>query len=151
MKDRFFELSQREQVLIAIMAVLLAVVIAFLGIIRPLTDMRTDNLNRLKAEQNTLHLVQQVTGGQTKTAKSTPEQLGQTITRSARASGFQLATFGEEDSNRYLIKLNDIAAADVLVWLHNLERDNKIIVAESQFRKDARNGTVNATIYFIQG
>ena len=118
MKDRFFELSQREQVLIAIMGLLLAVVIAFLGIIRPLTDMRTDNFNRLKTEQNTLYLVKQVTGGQTKLAKSTPAQLGQTITRSARASGFQLATFGEEDSNRYLIKLNDITAADVLVWLH---------------------------------
>ncbi len=142
--------SRREQILLLIAGGLALFLVLLLVVINPILNMRSNNLADLASAQETYRLVERAAKNGGSTDQLNPDQVGVIVRRSAQQAGFQLSTFGVSDNNRYLVKLNDVSTKDLFAWVYGLERDQKIVVAEGDIRKDARSGAINATLFFVK-
>ena len=132
MTRRFAQLHQawdgrtrREQQLLAVMALLAAAVVVWLGIVRPLTDWRDGAAwDRARAEahlvevRSALARLAPEAGGEARTVDA--RGLEPLLLQTAGAAGLQLTT-GMESSGRLGFRAANAPAAAVFTWLGALD------------------------------
>lgn len=116
--------TRREQRMLMVMALLVAAVVVWLGIIRPLTDWRNEAAGeRARAEANltevrtTLARLTPATEGK---ARTDAQGLEPVLLQTAEAAGLQLTT-GMDPSGRIGFRAANAPAAIVFGWLAALE------------------------------
>ena len=117
--------TRREQWMLAVMALLVAAVVAWLGIVRPLTDWRNEAAGeRARAEtdltevRTTLARLTPATEGKARTIDA--QGLEPVLLQTAEAAGLELTT-GMDPSGRIGFRAANAPAAAVFGWLGALD------------------------------
>ena len=123
--------TRREQWLIAILAVLLVMVIVWLGLLRPLAMARAEAAGRHDRAQAALLRVQAMTAPiadaerRSRAARGTP--LAEAIGRSAEAAGLTLASL-ESNAGAATLRIAAVRPVALIGWLARLEQADGLII-----------------------
>jgi general secretion pathway protein M len=123
-------LSQREQLLVAIMLVLLLGVGLWLGIVRPLAALRDDLTTRQTMADATLTDVTSM-GRQIRTARATagPQlPLLERVRTSADAAGLTLEQLEKAGDGSVTLRIAAVRSPALLGWLADLETRQGVVV-----------------------
>lgn len=145
LRDWWRGLTVRERRLIAVMIALIAVVVLWLGIIRPVGDglararadhaIAVDRAGRIAAAADALK-------GVSATAPVLEGALDQVVGQSAVEAGFTLDTANQEGAGRMTIAIGSARAPALFAWLGGLEARG--IAVETISVQPAAGGTVAA-------
>lgn len=124
--------SPREQVLLAVTGVLLLLVIAWLGILRPLASARTAAEARHAAAVTALADVNAMATGirraEKRTAATRDTPLIERISRRAAETGLTTERLETSGDGRVTVRINAVRPPVILRWLADLESRDGIII-----------------------
>ncbi len=147
--DWWRERSGREQALIAIMAVLLLVVMAWLGVMRPIADARDGAIARLATAEAALADVRAMAPS-IHAAQSIPRPVGTLIERIServRAAGLTTEPLQSGSNGEVTLHIAAVRPAIILGWIADLERRDAIIVQQLAItRNDDHSVAVDITL-----
>lgn len=139
-------LSTREKRLILVMLALVALVVLWLGIIRPVTDglanARADHLVAIERQATVaagVEALQAARGGGPRPLGAPVEQV---VAQSAAEAGFTLDTNSAAGPGTTQIRINSARAPALFAWLGGLEQRG--VVVDALTVQPGANGTVSA-------
>lgn len=149
----YFEQTQRDQRLLLLLAAFLAAVLFWLLAWLPIQDRLaiaetrharalTDQLWILERRET----LKQMAARQTGAGARTGQALLSTVATSARGAGVTLNRFQPEGSDALAVSLEDVAFAELVVWLEQLQRQEGIRVRSATIDAHNAPGRVRARI-----
>jgi general secretion pathway protein M len=143
--------SRREQILLLVMAALLAVTIAWLGILRPLAAARDAATQRLATAESSLGEVKAMTLAiRTAEARARPASNTPVIERiGARATeaGLTAERLAADSDGRVTLRVPAVKPAILLRWIADIETRDGIIVDRLSITRNG-DATVAADLAF---
>lgn len=143
--------SSRERVLLAVMAALVAAVVLWLGVYRPVErSLRQAALSNVEAAERyadverKVALLRQEDGG---TAKTSPLPLEQLVSQSAGEVGFTLDRIQAQGPNHIAIAIASARSTALMGWIASLEEQG-VTVERAVIGPSGATGTVSAQISF---
>lgn len=152
MMDWYLSRSQRERMLLAIMAILLGVLLFSLLIIRPLNSFKANAEQNVTFAETTKGLVDQAVANAGANASSeTSENIRRVVTLSAQGYGLRWINIRAGDADDVLtISFANVPAEQVFAWLSDLEEKQFVVATEARITKSRNAGGVDATFTFAR-
>lgn len=155
MKDWFLQHNQREQVSLLVLACALGLYLLYMLVWAPLDSMR-DNLevqNRgvaatLQRVDAMVSEVMQIRDSGTST--SSRRNLTSLINKSTSRLGLQVSRLQPNARGEIQVRLESAAFDTVLLWLHEMEFREGLLVREVSITQAGSAGRVNATVRIAQ-
>ena len=151
-KNWFSALSRREQVLIAIMGIMITTTLLFYAVARPLSDgMDHAQFNHEQMVKRNMSLKSKLKLlGSVPAEKPQRIEIGnllEFIRRGATEQGFELAIIKSESDGRVAIAISSARPSAFLTWLSSLEGQG--VYAEQLSARPAGPSTISATVTFF--
>ena len=156
MKQWFTGLTQREQLSLLIMGLAVALYLAFVIFIAPLSQARDRMVvqNRGVAEslQRVEVLVSQISHlRETGTGSSTNRNLTSLVNRSTSSYQLQVNRLQPNSRGELQVRLENAVFDDLIAWLYQVEYKEGLRVLETSITQAGTVGRVNATVRLAQG
>ena len=156
MKQWFTGLTQREQLSLLIMGLAVALYLAFVIVIAPLSQARDRMVvqNRGVAEslQRVEVLVSQILHlRETGNGSSTNLNLTSIVNRSTSSYQLQVNRLQPNSRGELQVRLENAVFDDLIAWLYQVEYKEGLRVLETSITQAGTVGRVNATVRLAQG
>ena len=156
MKQWFMGLTQREQLSLFIMGLAVALYLAFVIFIAPLSQARDRMVvqNRGVAEslQRVEVLVSQILHlRETGNGSSTNRNLASLVNRSTSSYQLQVNRLQPNSRGELQVRLENAVFDDLITWLYQVEYKEGLRVLETSITPAGTVGRVNATVRLAQG
>ncbi len=156
MKQWFMGLTQREQLSLLIMGLAVALYLAFVIFIAPLSQARDRMVvqNRGVAEslQRVEVLVSQILHlRETGNGSSTNRNLTSLVNRSTSSYQLQVNRLQPNSRGELQVRLENAVFDDLIAWLYQVEYKEGLRVLETSITQAGTVGRVNATVRLAQG
>ncbi|MDG1389305.1 MAG: type II secretion system protein M [Halioglobus sp.] len=156
MKQWFMGLTQREQLSLLIMGLAVALYLAFVIFIAPLSQARDRMVvqNRGVAEslQRVEVLVSQILHlRETGNGSSTNRNLTSLVNRSTSSYQLQVNLLQPNSRGELQLRLENAVFDDLIAWLYQVEYKEGLRVLETSITQAGNVGRVNATVRLAQG
>ena len=156
MKQWFTGLTQREQLSLLIMGLAVALYLAFVIFIAPLSQARDRMVvqNRGVAEslQRVEVLVSQILHlRETGNGSSTNRNLTSLVNRSTSSYQLQVNRLQPNSRGELQVRLENAVFDDLIAWLYQVEYKEGLRVLETSITQAGNVGRVNATVRLAQG
>lgn len=156
MKQWFMGLTQREQLSLLIMGLAVALYLAFVIFIAPLSQARDRMVvqNRGVAEslQRVEVLVSQILHlRETGNGSSTNRNLTSLVNRSTSSYQLQVNLLQPNSRGELQVRLENAVFDDLIAWLYQVEYKEGLRVLETSITQAGTVGRVNATVRLAQG
>ena len=156
MKQWFMGLTQREQLSLLIMGLAVALYLAFVIFIAPLSQARDRMVvqNRGVAEslQRVEVLVSQILHlRETGNGSSTNRNLTSLVNRSTSSYQLQVNRLQPNSRGELQVRLENAVFDDLIAWLYQVEYKEGLRVLETSITQAGNVGRVNATVRLAQG
>ena len=156
MKQWFMGLTQREQLSLLIMGLAVALYLAFVIFIAPLSQARDRMVvqNRGVAEslQRVEVLVSQILHlRETGNGSSTNRNLTSLVNRSTSSYQLQVNLLQPNSRGELQVRLENAVFDDLIAWLYQVEYKEGLRVLETSITQAGNVGRVNATVRLAQG
>ena len=156
MKQWFMGLTQREQLSLLIMGLAVALYLAFVIFIAPLSQARDRMVvqNRGVAEslQRVEVLVSQILHlRETGNGSSTNRNLTSLVNRSTSSYQLQVNLLQPNSRGELQLRLENAVFDDLIAWLYQVEYKEGLRVLETSITQAGTVGRVNATVRLAQG
>jgi general secretion pathway protein M len=156
MKQWFTGLTQREQLSLLIMGLAVALYLAFVIFIAPLSQARDRMVvqNRGVAEslQRVEVLVSQILHlRETGNGSSTNRNLASLVNRSTSSYQLQVNRLQPNSRGELQVRLENAVFDDLIAWLYQVEYKEGLRVLETSITQAGTVGRVNATVRLAQG
>jgi general secretion pathway protein M len=156
MKQWFTGLTQREQLSLLIMGLAVALYLAFVIVIAPLSQARDRMVvqNRGVAEslQRVEVLVSQILHlRETGNGSSTNRNLASLVNRSTSSYQLQVNRLQPNSRGELQVRLENAVFDDLITWLYQVEYKEGLRVLETSITQAGTVGRVNATVRLAQG
>lgn len=156
MKQWFTGLTQREQLSLLIMGLAVALYLAFVIVIAPLSQARDRMVvqNRGVAEslQRVEVLVSQILHlRETGNGSSTNLNLTSLVNRSTSSYQLQVNRLQPNSRGELQVRLENAVFDDLIAWLYQVEYKEGLRVLETSITQAGTVGRVNATVRLAQG
>ncbi len=156
MKQWFTGLTQREQLSLLIMGLAVALYLAFVIFIAPLSQARDRMVvqNRGVAEslQRVEVLVSQISHlRETGNGSSTNRNLTSLVNRSTSSYQLQVNRLQPNSRGELQVRLENAVFDDLIAWLYQVEYKEGLRVLETSITQAGTVGRVNATVRLAQG
>ena len=156
MKQWFTGLTQREQLILLIMGLAVALYLAFVIVIAPLSQARDRMVvqNRGVAEslQRVEVLVSQILHlRETGNGSSTNRNLASLVNRSTSSYQLQVNRLQPNSRGELQVRLENAVFDDLIAWLYQVEYKEGLRVLETSITQAGTVGRVNATVRLAQG
>ena len=156
MKHWFTGLTQREQLSLLIMGLDVALYLAFVIVIAPLSQARDRMVvqNRGVAEslQRVEVLVSQILHlRETGNGSSTNRNLASLVNRSTSSYQLQVNRLQPNSRGELQVRLENAVFDDLIAWLYQVEYKEGLRVLETSITQAGTVGRVNATVRLAQG
>ncbi len=156
MKQWFTGLTQREQLSLLIMGLAVALYLAFVIFIAPLSQARDRMVvqNRGVAEslQRVEVLVSQILHlRETGNGSSTNRNLTSLVNRSTSSYQLQVNRLQPNSRGELQVRLENAVFDDLIAWLYQVEYKEGLRVLETSITQAGTVGRVNATVRLAQG
>ncbi|EEB80262.1 general secretion pathway protein M [marine gamma proteobacterium HTCC2148] len=156
MKQWFTGLTQREQLSLLIMGLAVALYLAFVIVIAPLSQARDRMVvqNRGVAEslQRVEVLVSQILHlRETGNGSSTNRNLASLVNRSTSSYQLQVNRLQPNSRGELQVRLENAVFDDLIAWLYQVEYKEGLRVLETSITQAGTVGRVNATVRLAQG
>ncbi len=150
LRDWFRKFTAREQAYLLAAAVAILLYVLFMGIWRPLAEMRDEMERRNAATEATLSRVQ-VLAGELRQLKAAGVPAGnrninQLINRSTADLGIRPSRISPNSRGETQIRFENVGFAELMHWLHRMEYGEGVAVKEAAINQGDRGGVVKATI-----
>lgn len=151
LKSWWRERTEREQRLLAAMAVLFAIVVGWLGVIRPISiskaDARERHARAIVALADLQELRTQAQRAEKRPALPLDETLAPFVTRSAAEAGLTLERLDAEGPQQVKLNIAAVRPAAFFGWAQRLEVRHGLVVQQvAAFRNADTTVAVQATI-----
>ncbi|MEL6874258.1 MAG: type II secretion system protein GspM [Pseudomonadota bacterium] len=148
LRDWFVALSQREKIMIGILAVLVALTVAWYGIYKPFSVASESASIRYHEAVERQARVEAKVAALTAPAPDTQSRLTGTInafvSRRAGEAGFEVGRLDPQDNGRVDLVIDSARPTALFAWLTEMEREG--VAVERLSVDPAAPGTVTATI-----
>jgi general secretion pathway protein M len=156
MKQWFTGLTEREQLSLLIMGLAVALYLAFVIVIAPLSQARDRMVvqNRGVAEslQRVEVLVSQILHlRETGNGSSTNRNLASLVNRSTSSYQLQVNRLQPNSRGELQVRLENAVFDDLIAWLYQVEYKEGLRVLETSITQAGTVGRVNATVRLAQG
>ncbi|MEO1657664.1 MAG: type II secretion system protein GspM [Pseudomonadota bacterium] len=138
MRAYFDSLSDRERLLVASAAVLLAVLLLLVGVINPIFSYRDNAQRRYENAERMSALI----ANAAPQASQATGSLRTLVTQRARANDLVIARIADGDDTVDLV-FSDVPYTDFFTWLLAVTEEDGLTVAEALVRPGTASGTVN--------
>lgn len=151
LKSWWRERTEREQRLLAVMAVLFAIVVGWLGVIRPISISKAEARERyaraIVALADLQELRMQAQRAEKRPALPLDETLAPFVTRSAAEAGLTLERLDAEGPQEVKLNIAAVRPAAFFGWAQRLEVRHGLVVQQvAAFRNADTTVAVQATI-----
>jgi general secretion pathway protein M len=156
LRDWFSRYSPREQFSLLLMAAVVACYALYFVAWEPVESMRSDMarrnaeavevLQRVDAMVSEVVLLRSTGGGATK-----KRNLTSVINRSTGRFKLSVSRLQPNSRGEIQVRLEQVAFNDLLLWLHDMEYAQGLIIHELSITQGGSSGTVNASVRIGQG
>ena len=155
MKDWFAQLNQREQMSLFALGIALALYILYMLVWSPLDSMRDSLQVQNQAVAGSLQRVDAMVSEvlqlrDSGTGSSSRRNLTSLINQSTSRLQLQVSRLQPNSRGEIQVRLESAAFDDVLLWLHEMEYREGLLVREVSITQAGPIGRVNATVRIAQ-
>ena len=147
--------TEREQAYLLVAAVAIVLYILFIGVWKPVAQLRDDMAIRNAATEESLGRVQAMASElkQLKASGSGPRNrnMNQLINATTADVGIRPTRIQPNSRGEPQIRFENVGFAELLRWLHRIEYREGIAIKEVAINQGDRGGLVKATIRLGQG
>ncbi|GGY52748.1 type II secretion system protein GspM [Parvularcula lutaonensis] len=149
MLDRYRSLSQREQMLIAVLGALAALLVLIYGIIFPILGFERQSMANFREAARLAALTEGLEAPGVESADD--RALRSVVTEAAERQGISYTRISNTPDGRIELDINGTASEDFFAWLANLEAESGIVVTSAFVTPGEAPGTVEARITLGRG
>lgn len=145
-KNWFLQNSPREQLLLAIGSIAIALTILYVGLLAPMTkdrDKQITNNNAVLAQQAEVRRLASIVLGQQQGGAVQPRNLAQVTNQSLRNHGLRMDDFQPTGDNDVRVRLSSVEFNRVMAWLDELENKESVQVKEVSVTAGDADGMLN--------
>lgn len=145
------DLSKREQVLVAVAALLFAVLFLSLFVIRPIAQWREDAAERASSARDGYELVASAAaiGAAPSPGQASSTPLRQAVLSSAAASGIELVRISNAEDGQVEVQSQPVDGERLYAWLEILEKNYGASVVFADIAR-GEPGLVNAQVLVLE-
>lgn len=144
MLERFRSLSQREQMLVAVLGGLLIVLVLIYGVIAPILNLQRGAAADYRSAARLAALTE---GLEPPGVESADERaLRSVVTEAAERAGINYTRISNTPDGRIELDVDGTSSDDLFAWLAELEADSAIVVSAANVVPGERPGTIEARI-----
>jgi len=151
MKQWFFNLTQREQLAVLILAAVVSIWLLAVTLLLPLqrardnmADTNRATIEALKRVDGLASALQARRDNATRPARS--RNLSALLNSSAESAGLRIARLQPNSSGAVQLRFESVAFEALLRWLHDLEQNQGLLLEEVSVSQAGAAGTVSATL-----
>jgi type II secretory pathway component PulM len=148
--DWFRKHNAREQAFLLAAAIFLVLYLLLIGILKPLSSMRSDMAQRNAATEEKLSRVQALASElkqlQSSGIPARSRNMNQLINASTAEVGIRPSRISPNSRGETQIRFENVGFAELLRWLYRMEYGEGIAVKEVAINQGDRGGLVKATI-----
>lgn len=153
LQARWQQLSQRDQLLLALLAVVLVAYLVYQLAYRPLADARDRLAAQNAAAQTSLLSVRQLAAELARIDAEGGSQAGvpdmslpQLVDSTAAAHQLRMSRFQPSAAGDVQIRFDSVPFANLLRWLHQLEQESGVSIKDLSLTPGNAPGLVNASL-----
>ena len=158
LKARFDELDQREQYLLMLAALVIAVLIFVSAVYRPISGSLESARSAYHSQtelrnwmQRQVSQIKQSTNTSASASKRGNRSASVVINQAASQNSIQISRSQPRNNNQYQIWLEDVPFNQLMVWLNSLQSDYGIHVHAINISRAEDNGKVRVNLTFQDG
>ena len=156
MKQWFMGLTQREQLSLLIMGLAVALYLAFVIFIAPLSQARDRMVVQNRGVAESLQRVEVLVSKilhlrETGNGSSTNRNLTSLVNRSTSSYQLQVNLLQPNSRGELQVRLENAVFDDLIAWLYQVEYKEGLRVLETSITQAGNVGRVNATVRLAQG